>query len=52
MQIRRTYKRIDELQRGEDVESGAAETRSHQALIAHLAADVPASHHENQWVVG
>lgn len=48
----RTYERIDELQRRENVEPGATETRTHQALVAHLAANMPAPHHENQRVVG
>lgn len=48
----RTYERIKKLQRREDVEAGAAETRPHQTLIAHLAANMPASHHEDQRVVG
>lgn len=47
----RTYERIDELQHREDVETGTAEARAHQPLIAHLATDVTASHHENQRVV-
>lgn len=47
-----TYERVDELQRRENVKSGAAEARSHQTLVTHLAADVSASHHEDQRVIG
>lgn len=41
------YERIDELQHREDVEAGPAEARTHQALVAHLAANVTTPYHED-----